>query len=132
MNVRADETPPDAGHEAARAGMVRALDAAVAAARKFPGGQAALGECLTICLDHVSAGRPEMTAFGDIRDDAQWWADCATPQELEAYAAAALRRIERATFAEAARKRLLVIVWESLDARQRESFVARFIGEKPP
>ncbi|MDG4650099.1 hypothetical protein P6F26_16750 [Roseibacterium sp. SDUM158017] len=131
MNARADISQQKAQHEAARSAMVRALDAAVAASEQFPGGRAALGECLAICLDHVAAGAPPATGFGDIREDASWWADCATPQELEAYAAAILRRITRATFAESARKRLLVALWESLDEPQRTAFLAKVAPQAP-
>jgi hypothetical protein len=130
MNARADMTPPDAQHEAARMGMVRALEAAVAAAERLPDGRAALGECLAICLDHVASGEPPVHTLGNLRDDASWWADCATPQELEAYAAAILRRITRATFAENARKRLLVALWDSLTPEQKAAFLNKHGGRK--
>lgn len=130
MNARADVTPPDAQHEGARMGMVRALEAAVAAAERFPDGRAALGECLAICLDHIAAGEPPVHGLGNLREDASWWADCATPQELEVYAAAILRRISRATFAENARKRLLVSLWDSLTPEQQAAFLTKHGGRK--
>jgi hypothetical protein len=69
--------------------------------------------------------------MGNLREDASWWADCATPQELEAYAAAILRRITRATFAENARKRLLVALWESLTPEQQAAFLRRAMPSLP-
>jgi hypothetical protein len=130
MNARADMTPPDAREDALRMAMVRALEGAVAAAERLPDGQAALGECLAICLDHVAAGEPPVHALGNLREDASWWADCATPQELEAYAAAILRRITRSTFAENARKRLLVSLWDSLTQEQQSAFLNKHGGRK--
>jgi len=126
MNARADISTD----EATRMAMVRALEGAVSAAERLPDGQATLGECLAICLDYVAAGEPPAHALGNIREDAAWWADCATPQELEVYAAAILRRISRATFAEAPRKRLLVALWESLTPDQQAAFLNKHGGRK--
>ena len=71
------------------------------------------------------AGGPDPAPWGPIREDAEWWADCATPPELEAYAGAALRRIERGNFAERARKRLIVALWETMPEAWRRQFVQR-------
>ncbi|WP_420013322.1 hypothetical protein [Tateyamaria sp.] len=57
----------------------RALNAAVSAAERLPDGQWAIGEALCAALDTVGGGAPEYTAFGDMRQDAEWWADLATP-----------------------------------------------------
>lgn len=111
--------------------MARALEAAHKAAMRFPGGRAALGECLCLMLDEIGAGAPRYEALGDIREEASWWADTATPQELELYTAAALRRIERIRFAEAPRKRLLAALWGSLTSDQKAAFAAKYMGEKP-
>lgn len=76
-------------------------------------------------LDEMSAGSPPFDPFGNIRDEAAWWADCATPPEVEAYVAAGLRRIERQDFGLAARKRLLVAFYTSLPEADRRAFLAR-------
>lgn len=102
---------------------VRALMAAVDAAERMPHGQLWLGEALCGALDTVGAGAPQYTAFGNTRDDATWWADLASPIELEIYAGAALRRIERVTFAERARKRLFMMLWNSFTKNQQGGFL---------
>lgn len=126
--IRAAEAhmPPPAA-----SAMVRALEAALAASQRLGDGHGALGECLCMILDEIGAGTPRYEALGDMRAEATWWADCATPDELETYAAAALRRIERVRFAEAARKRLLVALWESMDAKAQAGFLAKHV-RKPP
>lgn len=76
---------------------------------------------MAAALDDLGAGMPDFDHyFGGLREDAAFWADIATPPELEAYAGAALRRIARVPFALAARKRLIVMLWETMpDADQR-------------
>lgn len=112
--------------------IARALSAAVDAAERHPAGRDVLGQMLCGALDTVGGGAPLHTAFGDMRRDAEWWADCATPVELELYAAAALRRIERKTFAERARKRLFMALWRSFTAQQRADFLSAMQKDKPP
>ena len=63
----------------------RALNAAVSAAERLPDGQWAIGEALCAALDTVGGGAPEYTAFGDMRQDAEWWADLATPIKRRAF-----------------------------------------------
>ena len=122
--IRAAEAqmPPPAASD-----MVRALEAALAASQRLDDGHATLGECLGILMDEIGAGTPRYEALGDMRAEAMWWADTATPEELETYTAAALRRIERVRFAEATRKRLLVALWDSLDGAGRSAFLAKVI-----
>ncbi|BBU58527.1 hypothetical protein KU6B_47920 [Mameliella alba] len=110
----------------------RALSAAVDAAERLPDGQRALGEALCGALDTVAGGAPRFDAFGNMREDARWWADCATPMELEIYTAAALRRIERATFAHRARKRLFWALWQAMSDKDRTAFLAHAQQEEPP
>lgn len=77
-------------------------------------------------LDELGAGIPEAdTLTGRIREDAAWWADLATPHEVEAYVAAGLRRIERTAFCEAARKRIFAAIWESFGDADRKAFLGR-------
>lgn len=112
------------------------IRAAVDLADEAEHGRAILGGIFASGLDTVAGGAPQYQAFGNIRADAEWWADCATPVELELYAAAALKRIQRQDFAERARKRLLLALWESLDGPSQTRFVSqldpggRFIGRK--
>jgi hypothetical protein len=76
-------------------------------------------------LEECGAGDPVHTAFGDIRSDAAFWADCAHPAELEAYFAASLKRLGRTILGIAARKRLLVALWASLTDGDRTAFLSR-------
>lgn len=125
-----EQTP--IGQEAAWSACQRALRAACDAAELYQGGRRMLGEALCATLDTVGGGAPEFTAFGDMRTDAAWWADLATPMELEIYAGAALRRIERATFAHKAKKRLLWSLWQSMTDQDRAAFLAAVTKEDAP
>jgi len=85
----------------------------------------AVSELLTGWLETISAGPPTTDLWSDMREAAAFWADIATPAELEAYVAAGLRRIERRQFAQAARKRLFVNLWEVMPEADRRAFVRR-------
>lgn len=76
-------------------------------------------------LEYVSAGMPDASIWGNLRSDAGFWADIATTAEIEAYVGAGLRRIERATFAESARKRIFVDLWEQMSNADRHAFMSR-------
>ena len=76
-------------------------------------------------LEETGAGAPDHDGFGAIRDDAAFWAGIATPRELEAYVGAGLRQMGRTHFAAAARKRILVTLWESLGDGDRRRFLAK-------
>jgi len=82
-------------------------------------------ELLAGFIEHCGAGSPRLDPFGDIREDARFWADVASPPELEAYVAAGLRRIERTQFARSACKRILVSMWEALPTDDKRAFLAR-------
>lgn len=75
-------------------------------------------------LDEIGAGYPVHTAFGDIRADADFWADCANVAELEAYFAASLKRLGHRALGINSRKRLMVRIWDSLGTADRAAFIA--------
>jgi len=108
------------------------LQAAVDVADTHPGGHRAIGEALCAALDTVGAGAPTYGLMGDLREDARVWAELATPLELEAYAAHALRRMQSATFASRARKRLFWALWEGMSEADRDGFLARVRKEDAP
>lgn len=121
--------PQQATEEAMRLHIQAAVDLACAQ----PGGRTAIGEALCAALDTVGGGAPRYDAFGNMREDAAFWADTATPVEIEVYTAAALRRIPRATFAERARKRLFWAMWEAMAQKDRTAFLERVQqGSDPP
>ena len=119
-----------------RSEMVNHVRIALALADRVEGGQHDLATIMCAALDTVGAGAPRYEIFGDIRREAEFWADCAQPIELELYAAAALQRIDRTQFAPRAKKRLLVSIWEALSDHERMAFLRRvdpggsFIGGK--
>lgn len=82
-------------------------------------------QILTAALIDLSAGMPRHTAFGDIREDATWWADMATPEELMEYMAAALRALGNRALCLKHRKQLLVDLFRSLPADDRRAFLSR-------
>lgn len=105
----------------------RALVSHLAAALSVvePDDRGVVAELLVGWLEEISAGAPRWYPFSHIRDDAEWWADMATPAEIEAFVGAGLRRIERTQFAQAARKRIFVALWESMNDADRRRFVQR-------
>ena len=83
-----------------------------------------------LALDHLGAGIPEAdTMWSDLRADAAFWADTASPAELREYLGAALRKITEgdldAAIALAPRKRLLVDLWAGMPEADKRKFLAR-------
>lgn len=105
---------------------------AVEIASNTPGGQKAIGEALCAALDTVAAGAPRYHMMADMREEALFWADMATPLELEVYAATALRRVGQSTLAERARKRLFWALWGSMAQDAKAAFLARVEREQAP
>jgi len=119
-------TTPDA--DATFMALCRAVSAAVGAAERLPEGQRVLGEVLAAALDTVGAGAPSYAAFGDMREDARWWADTATPVEVEIYLSVILRRLHglsRGGLALRARKRVFMALWKTMGDEDQKSFLAK-------
>lgn len=108
--------------------MAKGVQQAVDLAFVEPQQPAVLGEMLCSAFETIIAGPPVHTAFGDVEADADWWADCATPIELEIYAKKALQKMERTTFAPKAKKRLLTMLWASLTENERRDFIRAVTG----
>ena len=84
-------------------------------------------DAATICaavLEEISTGSPRLDTWGDIRSDAEFWADCANPAELEVYFASALKRLRNQAFGLHARKRLFMAIWASFSDADRKAFLA--------
>jgi hypothetical protein len=77
-------------------------------------------------LEEAGAGTPELSALSeDVRGDAAFWADVASPVELEAYVAGGLRRMGTTAFATETRKRLFVALWQSMPDAEKRAFLSR-------
>jgi hypothetical protein len=76
-------------------------------------------------LDVVGAGDPRLDPWSDLRADAEFWADCANPAELEVYFASALKRLKNQSLGIHARKRLFWAIWVSLSVKDQQSFLCR-------
>ncbi len=84
-------------------------------------------DALAICcgvVEQLRAGTP-LPPLLDIEDEARWWASTATPFELLAYLQACLDQLGDAALQANTRKRLLVQLWDSLPASDRQGFLAR-------
>lgn len=80
--------------------------------------------CATV-LDEIGAGMPGLDAFGDMRADAEFWADCANPLELEVYFASALKRLRNQALGIKARKRIFAALWVAFTDEERRAFLVR-------
>ncbi len=81
-------------------------------------------QLLAAALEELETDGP-YASFADLRSDAKFWADCASPRELEVYLCAILRVLGCRAFGVTARKRLLVTLWSSLPGVDRAAFLAR-------
>jgi hypothetical protein len=81
---------------------------------------------LSYALESYGAGMPEGQILRDtVRADAEFWAGCATPHELAAYAVAAVKGLEGHELHERMARRLIVQAWDLLDAKARAEFLGR-------
>lgn len=81
-------------------------------------------QILSAALEDLQAGRP-IVSFENIRSDAEFWADCASPAELECYFAASLKALRKKALGQKARKRLFVELWEAFSVAEKAAFVSR-------
>lgn len=81
-------------------------------------------QILSAALEDFETTGPFVSLL-DIREDAIFWADCASPRELEVYFAAILRLLGKRDFALKARKRLFISLWESLTDTDRQSILSK-------
>lgn len=75
-------------------------------------------------LEGSSAGAP-MPPLEDAREDARWWAELASPHEIEAYLSACLRAVGARPVAMRARKRVFAALWETMPEDDRRAFIRR-------
>lgn len=75
-------------------------------------------------LDEVAAGSPRLDVWGDIRSDAEFWADCANPREIEVYFTSALKRLRNQALGIKARKRMIAALFLSLSDADKRAFIA--------
>jgi len=74
-------------------------------------------------LQQAEAGLPYVSALEDTaRQDARFWAETATPAELQAYALAALDRLAPAPFASRQIKRMIAALWSRMSPAEQEAF----------
>lgn len=88
-------------------------------------------EMCAVHLDNLAAGMPGLDPWGDLRADAAFWADSATVPELNAYACAAMRRLEGRMQGRDMRKRMFAAIWRSLTIEDRKAFLRKINVEVP-
>lgn len=116
-----DDFELSAAEKTRRAARFVAMEALDELARVDP---AAAGEIACRALDYAYAGSPAVS-LDDLRADAEFWADCAHPREVEVYFAACLSRLGKTDLGLNARKRLFAALWESFDPAERRAVVRR-------
>ena len=99
----------------------KALIALARAAKLDP----AAAQCAAfVFLDECGAGVPDVPMLQEnVRRDAQMWADCAAPHELEAYIAAAISALDNGSAVlKNQMKRLGALAYRRMGADGREGF----------
>lgn len=76
-------------------------------------------------LDDLTGETPS-PAFIDAEHEAAFWAELATPIELEACFTASIERLQQSAHTTNAKKRLFVALWKSFGATDRAAFLDRF------
>lgn len=72
-----------------------------------------------------SAGAPYAPLIdGAAREDARFWAETASPAELECYALAALDRLQGKPFAARQIKRMVAALWRQMTQAEQQAFKA--------
>lgn len=80
-------------------------------------------------LQTTSYGLPYVSMIEEAaRDDARFWAETASPAELECYALAALDKLATAPFASRQIKRMIAALWGRMSPNEQQAFKA-WIGK---
>lgn len=107
-----------------RAIINRMTDAIAYVAQEYP---VQVMEILCACIEDMRHAAPD--GYGlfseSLRDDAAYWADSASPAELEAYVSAGLIAIGKRRLAENAAKRAMIALWNKHSDADRKAFLAR-------
>lgn len=111
--------------EIRRRAIVNRMTAAIAyAAEQYP---ALVMDILCAVIEDMRPAAPD--GYGlfseSLRDDAAYWADSASPIELEAYVSAGLIAIGKRRLAENAAKRAMIALWNKHSDADRKAFLAR-------
>jgi hypothetical protein len=86
------------------------------------------GPIMAALLEERRLAAPEVSDayFRDLRQEADDWADWSDPSVLQAYACAALTRLDRApALGLLTRKRLFAAIWQSFGPEDRAAFLAK-------
>lgn len=84
-------------------------------------------EVMTALLEEKTVCDPEIAGhyLDALRDAAEFWADTASPAAVDTYVAVGLKSIaKRRAFGVAAKKRLMVAIWNSFGPDDRRAFLA--------
>lgn len=122
MTFDRDFPPPAPDHSALRRDVAtdRGIVALEACASVSPEGAA---WAAYDWLQYHSEGLPYAAELDrTARDDARFWAETATPHELEAYALAALDRLAPAPFTSRHIKRLVAALWGRMSPLEQAAF----------
>jgi hypothetical protein len=115
------EKLPDADQEAMVARWV--MEYLVSLHEKHPHVAVAVADAFLEC---TAPEWPELAPFlGTAQSEADWWADCATGQQVTAMLTACLKRmvLGQMVLALNARKRAMVAIWNSLPSQDRAAFL---------
>lgn len=83
----------------------------------------------TAWLDQNGAGHPDVPLFQEkVRSDALFWAEVASPGELEAYVVAGIDRMKGTVFGGRQMKRLAGTVWRRMSPGERAEFMEWIMG----
>ena len=79
-------------------------------------------------IDAAVFGMPDHDPFGSVRRDATFWADVATPHELEAYGLAALSAIPDRIAGKRAARRVFAALWHRLPETEKRAFAQGYLS----
>ena len=82
-------------------------------------------QIMTAALQDMLVGGPP-SSISPLADDVEWWAIAAPDIELQAYTEAGIKRMAGRAIGITARKRFIATVWNGLDQRDKDGFLARF------
>lgn len=75
-------------------------------------------------LEQAGAGLPDVPLFPEkVRQDAQMWADCADPAELEAYLVAVVAALQDSPLLNKQVKRLAALSFGRMNEQDRQAFL---------
>ena len=87
-------------------------------------------QIMAAALDDMGTTGPAAAFLGAQKQDAEFWAETAPPNELQAYCYAGLQKLGQRALGPKTRSRMIVALWNAMRDEEKQKFLALTTGAK--